>query len=103
MTDIEKLAAALTVPNNFDLEERRIVAHNLLEQIGWMGLSRKEIVGLAERTHVVVPVEPTKEMLMDVGTMDGFDIDDYDNDLYGADQCHIDWWKAMIKAAQGDL
>lgn len=46
---------------------------------------------------VMVPVEPTKEMLEAAGTMDNYDVDAggrHDDD-------HIAWWKAMLSAAPG--
>ena len=50
---------------------------------------------LLEGSHVLVPVEPTAEMLTAVGTMEGYD------GAYGsADNDHIEWYTAMIQAAQ---
>src|SRR5215469_14897884 len=42
---------------------------------------------------VLVPREPTPQMLALAGTMEGFDTDRED-----ADDCHISWWEAMIDA-----
>ena len=42
----------------------------------------------------VVPVEPSKQMLIYVGTMDG-----YDGASSLADSDHIEWWQAVIQAA----
>ena len=44
---------------------------------------------------VMVPVEALPEMLCAAGTMEGFDVDAG----YNADQCHSDWYAAMIAAA----
>ncbi|MDB4725924.1 hypothetical protein OAF54_00715 [bacterium] len=49
--------------------------------------------------YAVVPVEPTTEMLADVGTMDNYDPDTGDFDT--CDEDHIAWWRDMIKAARG--
>lgn len=38
--------------------------------------------------------EPTKEMLMGAGTMEGFDAD-----IEEADYCHTKWWQDMIDTA----
>ena len=48
----------------------------------------------AREGYAVVPIEPTREMLISVGTMEG-----YDASSGQADNDHIEWWKAMIKAA----
>ena len=45
--------------------------------------------------YVLVPVEPTPEMLESVGTMEG-----WDGTPWEADENHINWYQAMIAAAQ---
>ena len=42
----------------------------------------------------LVPIEPIKQMLIDVGCMEG-----YDGANNSADNDHIEWWQAMIAAA----
>jgi hypothetical protein len=43
---------------------------------------------------VVVPKQPTDQMLIDAGPMDG-----YDTDSIHSDRDHIEWWKAMLSAS----
>lgn len=45
--------------------------------------------------YALVPIEPTEKMLVNVGTMEG-----YDGANGQADNDHIEWYKAMIAAAQ---
>ena len=44
--------------------------------------------------YALVLIEPTKQMLTDVGTISG-----YESGLSTADDDHISWWKAMLNAA----
>ena len=57
-----------------------------------LGINIKDALGLVEHTHVVVPVEPTIEMLT---------APNYSATASPRGLKHI--WKAMIKAAQEDL
>ena len=53
----------------------------------------EEIQALKSGEWVLVPIEPTNQMLEDVGTMEG-----YDGANCSADNDHIEWYKAMIAA-----
>lgn len=44
--------------------------------------------------YVMVPVEPTEQMMIDAGTIDGFDAEACPE----ADKAHIEWWKRMLSA-----
>lgn len=51
--------------------------------------------GVTSPDYVMVPREPTKEMLIAAGTVDGFDAEAVPE----ADNAHIAWWKIMLSAA----
>ena len=51
------------------------------------------------KTHTLVPNEPTQEMLIYAGTMQGYDTDDMDS---SDEDNHIAWWKTMCEAAKGE-
>ena len=52
---------------------------------------------IKEAGYAIVQVEPTQKMLIDVGPVEGFDFE-----TVGADKCHTEWWKAMIKVAEDE-
>lgn len=53
------------------------------------------LAALSAAGFVIVPREPTAAMLVDAGTMNG-----YDTDRRTADADHIAWWDAMLAAAE---
>jgi hypothetical protein len=59
-------------------------------------LGAEEILRLILEGHAIVPKEPTDEMLIDSGTVNG-----YEGVMPDAD--HIAWWKAMLAAAPDPL
>jgi hypothetical protein len=61
----------------------------------WLGEARAAIRAILE-THAIVPKEPTDKMLIDSGTVNG-----YEGVMSDAD--HIAWWKAMLAAAPDPL
>jgi hypothetical protein len=56
------------------------------------------LAAIRESGREVVPVEPTPDMLTNVGTITGWNEAAPKN----ADECHVDWWKAMIAASKGE-
>lgn len=61
-------------------------------------LTDKQFLHLTGRAdHVIVPVEPTKAMLEDVGTIRYWEGTGFKHET---DAAHIEWYKAMIKTAQ---
>lgn len=95
MTNIEKLADALRRRLALDeFEDRNYtwLAEETANTAEYIGLNIHQVIGLAKGTHVVVPVEPTGDMIS-MG--------------YEAIRMEEKWpscidyiYKAMIKAAQ---
>lgn len=49
--------------------------------------------------YVVVPVEPTPEMLEGAGTIRHWEGTGFDHE---ADAAHIEWWRAMLSTLKGE-
>ena len=74
-------------------------AFNWLQEQGHLTSSEKPTHSIPEG-YAIVPVEPTEKMLIDAGTMQGYDTDDMDS---SDEEHHIAWWKIMCEAAKGEV
>ena len=81
---VERVAKALFRSMGFSAE------FDELEEYG------QELWRSKARAAIEAMMEPTPGMLEDAGPMEGFDCYAWEKDV---DRPHIEWWKAMIRAA----
>lgn len=80
---------------------KQVIVDTYFNGAAWADIARAAISAdrayQKERGVVEVSREPTEAMLTDVGPMEGFDVVAYEKDC---DRPHIEWWQAMIEAAE---
>lgn len=99
---VERLKAGRThsslgiqmAPSALEVEAASLI-QELGEAINELVWSLLREGGVTSPDYVMVPREPTKEMLIAAGTVDGFDAEAVPE----ADNAHIAWWKIMLSAA----